>query len=147
MKIRRILHPSDFSRASRPALALARELARAFEAELILCHAVQPVMPVGPGEGYVSARLVQQMWSAAERDARQRLGRLARSATAAGLRVRSLVLEGPAADAIVRAAQRQRADLIVLGTHGRTGMRRLLIGSVAERVVRTAKSPVLTVAG
>jgi nucleotide-binding universal stress UspA family protein len=56
-----------------------------------------------------------------------------------------LLVEGPPAAAIVRAASRKRADLLILGTHGRTGVRRMLIGSVAERVVRTAGCPVLTV--
>jgi nucleotide-binding universal stress UspA family protein len=59
--------------------------------------------------------------------------------------VTARVLEGPPAAAIVRAARRERAGLIVLGTHGRTGLTRILIGSVAERVVRTARCPVLTV--
>ena len=146
MKIKRIVHATDFSRASRPALALALDLARAFEAELILCHAYQAVTPMGAGEAYVSPQLLQQMWTAAEQGARRNLARLERSTQGSRVRTKTLLVDGPAADAIVRAAQRKRADLLVVGTHGRTGVRRLLIGSVAERVVRTAMCPVVTVA-
>jgi nucleotide-binding universal stress UspA family protein len=63
------------------------------------------------------------------------------------IRVRGAIGEGPAAATIVQAARRHRAGLVVVGTHGRSGVRRLLLGSVAERVVRTSPCPVLTVNG
>jgi nucleotide-binding universal stress UspA family protein len=68
-----------------------------------------------------------------------------KAARADRIRVRGAIGEGPAASAIVAAARRYRAHMIVVGTHGRSGVRRVLIGSVAERVVRTAPCPVLTV--
>jgi nucleotide-binding universal stress UspA family protein len=65
----------------------------------------------------------------------------------AGVRARALLLEGVVADRIVRAAKGQRADVIVIGTHGRTGLARFVLGSVADRVVSQAGCPVLTVRG
>jgi nucleotide-binding universal stress UspA family protein len=147
MKIKRILHASDFSRASHPAFGLARELAATLRAELILCHAYQAVTPLDVGEGYVSAGVIKELWSSARASARRRLDRLAASAKRGRLRVSTVLVEGPPAASIVRAAKRKRANLLVLGTRGRTGVRRLVLGSVAERVVRTAPCPVVTVAG
>jgi universal stress protein A len=146
LKITRILHASDFSPASRPAFRLARDLARALEAELILCHAWQPAALL-MGEGYVAPSLLQEMWTTTRQRARRDLDRLAASARRGGHRISILLVEGPPATAIVRAAKRKRAGLVVLGTHGRTGITRMLLGSVAERVVRTALCPVLTVGG
>src|SRR5262249_2468631 len=75
------------------------------------------------------------------------LDKLVAKAKAAGARGRGLLLEGTAADAIVRTARSARADVIVMGTHGRTGLARLFMGSVAERVIGPAPCPVLTVRG
>lgn len=147
MTIRRILHASDFSPASRPALKLARELARAFKAELLLFHAVDITVPMGTGEGYVPAKVLEDMWAGTREKAEHDMTRLAQRARTAGVRVATVIGEGPAAAAIVETARRRRAGLIVIGTHGRTGVKRFLLGSVAERVVRTSAQPVLTVAG
>ena len=95
MKIKRIVHATDFSRASRPALALALDLARAFEAELILCHAYQAVTPMGAGEASVSPQLLQQMWTAAEQGARRNLARLERSTQGSRVRTKTLLVDAP----------------------------------------------------
>ena len=145
MTIKRIMHASDFSTASGAAFKLARALAKALHAELVLCHAYQPMPPVAGGEGYVSPRVIEQIWTAARTSAGGKLERLAAVARRDRLRVSTLLLQGAAAPAIVAAARRKRVGLLVLGTHGRTGVRRMLLGSVAERVVRTAHCPVLTV--
>jgi nucleotide-binding universal stress UspA family protein len=144
MTIKRILHASDFSPAGRPAFTLARELAQAFKAELILFHAYQALTPL-VAEAPLPPTMLDEMMASARADARQRLERLAKSAKAGRLRVSTLLAEGSAADSIVRAAKRNRVGLIVLGTHGRGGVARMVLGSVAERVVRTAHCPVLTV--
>jgi nucleotide-binding universal stress UspA family protein len=144
MKIKRILHASDFSRASRPAFHLACDLARTLKAELIVFTAAQVVVPMA-GEGYVSPTVVREVWAAGRREAERGVDRLVGQARARRVRVRAAVGEGAAADAIVRAARRHRAGLVVVGTRGRSGVRRLLLGSVAERVVRSAPCPVLTV--
>ena len=144
MKIARILHASDFSRASRPAFRLACDLARTLKAELIVFNAAQVVLPMA-GEGYVSPAVVREIWTAGRREAERGVDRLVRQARARRVRARAAVGEGGAAGAIVRAARRYRAGLVVVGTRGRSGIRRLLLGSVAERVVRSAHCPVLTV--
>jgi universal stress protein A len=144
MVIKRILHASDFSKASQPAFRLARQLARTLKAELIVFNAADTVMPM-LGEGYVSPALVRDVWEAGRQTAQRGVDKLVQAARADRIRVRGAVGEGPAAVAIVGAAKRYRAQLIVVGTHGRSGVRRLLIGSVAERVVRMAPCPVLTV--
>lgn len=147
MAIKRILHASDFSKASQPALKLALEMAKACGAELILFHAYQwPMAPV-MGEAALPPKVLEEMFRAGRAQARRKLEGLARVARRGRVRVSILLGEGPPATAIVRAAKGRRAGLIVLGTHGRTGVARMLIGSVAERVVRTARCPVLIVGG
>ena len=146
MTVKRMLCASDFSPASRPALRLAQELARALKAKLILFHAYEASVPIANG-GYLPPSVMQQMLTATRDAAAQSLKRLARSKQVKGGRISTLLAEGPAAAAIVRAAKRNRIDLVVMGTHGRTGVRRLLMGSVADRVIRTASCPVLVVGG
>ena len=143
---RRILHPTDFSPASRRAFAKAVHLAKASHAELIITHVQVSVVPI-VDDSYVSVRAYREMEAAARRESRKRLAVLVARAMRAGVRARTLLLEGVAADRIVRAAQSRRADVIVMGTHGRTGLTRLMLGSVAGRVVTRARCPVLTVRG
>ena len=145
-RIRRILHPSDFSRASGAAFARAVELAKANRAELIVAHVMSLVVS-GIGDEYVSPKLYQQILDSTSADASKRLDALVTKARKAGVRARGLLLEGVAYDRIMRAAKAQRADLVVMGTHGRTGLARLFLGSVAERVVTLSPCPVMTVRG
>ena len=145
-RIRRIMYASDFSAASRPALRKAIELARSARARLLIVHAVAPVVPPLMGEGMYVAPAT---WNAMQRDARQaaqrQLARLIQDAKKAGVTAEGIVGDGLPADQIVRLARARRADMIVIGTHGRTGFSRLFLGSVAARVVATARCPVLTV--
>lgn len=143
---RRVLHPTDFSRASGAAFSRALLEARRGHAELLLVHVLAPVIPIA-GEGYVSPSIYEQMSQAGRAWAGKQMKRLLARAKAAGVRARSLLLEGVAHQAIVRAARGRRADLIVMGTHGRTGAARFFLGSVAARVTATAHCPVLTVRG
>jgi nucleotide-binding universal stress UspA family protein len=143
---RRILHPTDFSRASAAAFARALAEARSARGELILVHVLAPVIPMA-GEGYVSPSIYEQMSQAGRAWASKQMTRLLARAKAARVRVRGLLVEGVAHEAIVRAARARRADLIVIGTHGRTGAARFFLGSVAARVTATAPCPVLTVRG
>jgi len=144
MTIKRILHASDFSPASRPALRVARELALALKAQLILCHAYEPLAPV-MGAASIPPKLFSQIMASTRAGAQGRLERLAASVGHGGTRIATVLIEGPPSTAVLRAAKRKRADLIVLGTHGRTGIQRMLLGSVAERIVRHSPCPVLTV--
>lgn len=141
-RIKRIVHPTDFSAASRPAFARAVDLAKENRAELALVHVLAPVIPLA-GDGYISPQAYEDLQTSAQTQARRQLDALVGRAKKAGARVTSQLVEGTAWEAIGRAAR--RADLIVMGTHGRSGLARLLLGSVAERVVGTAPCPVMTV--
>jgi nucleotide-binding universal stress UspA family protein len=130
--IRTIVHPTDFSAWSEEAFEVACSLARDYDAQLFILHVASlPDMAFGetpeadhPGP---SAQLHHI------------------EATDAGVRVRHRLVEGEPAGQIVQFADEVQADLIIMGTHGRTGVRRLLLGSVAEHVLRRALCPVLTI--
>jgi nucleotide-binding universal stress UspA family protein len=139
----RILHATDFSPASRAAFAKAVSLARKDRAELVVAHVLPPVIPAV--DGYLTADVYRKLEEAARRFGKKKLDALVAKARKAGARARGVLLEGVAHEAIVRAGR--RADMIVMGTHGRTGLARVVLGSVASRVVSHAKTPVLTVSG
>jgi len=140
--IRRILYASDFSRASKAAFARACALARANRAELTLVHVCSRAIP------YVQeAALRDQLRAAMRAEARKQLEALVAKARTASVRANALLLDGWPAEGILRAARSRRPDLVVIGTHGRTGLARAFLGSVAARVIATARCPVLTVRG
>jgi nucleotide-binding universal stress UspA family protein len=146
-RIRRILHATDFSSASNAAFGKAVELAKANGAQLYLVHVLTPVVPLA-GDGYVSPTVYADIEASTRAAADKQMSRLAAKARQAGVtRVHTLLLEGVAHDRIARAARSRRADMIVIGTHGRTGLAKLFLGSVAGRVVAAASCPVLTVRG
>jgi nucleotide-binding universal stress UspA family protein len=142
-----ILHPTDFSPASRAAFKHALALAREERSELLIVHVLATVVPMVGGEGYMSPKVYDDLQRSMRAQAQKQLDGLLGKTKAAKVRARGLLYEGVAADAIVRAARARHARLIVMGTHGRTGLTRLFMGSVAERVVGTAPCPVLTVRG
>jgi nucleotide-binding universal stress UspA family protein len=141
MRIKRILVPTDLSEAARSAVKLAAELGRAFRAELVLLFVVEPSYTSGD---VLSAALASVLDKLSE-TARAALAREVAILRERGVRARSRISEGTAAAVIVETARKVPVDLIVIGTHGRTGLSHVLLGSVAERVVRTAQCPVLTV--
>jgi nucleotide-binding universal stress UspA family protein len=145
-RIRLILHPSDFSRASSAAFAKAVEMAKTNRAELLVVHVLTPVIPM-VGDGYVSPKVYEEIEATARLQAQTQLDRLLAQARKAGVRVKGLLMEGVPHEQITRAARSRRADLVVIGTHGRTGLAKFFLGSVAGRVVSTASCPVLTVRG
>jgi nucleotide-binding universal stress UspA family protein len=145
-RIRRIMHASDFSGSSRAAFRHAVEMARRVRAELIVAHVLAPPIPPLMGEGtYLSPATWDRVEAEARAAAQKQIDRLVRTARDAGVRATGLVIEGTAADRIVRVARAKAVDLLVLGTHGRTGLPKVILGSVAARVVATAPCPVLTV--
>jgi nucleotide-binding universal stress UspA family protein len=144
-RFRRILHASDFSPASRRAFDMAVRLARANGAALTLLHVLEPAVPWVEVD-YASPRAYRLVTSA-RTAAAKRLDALVRKAKVSGVRSTGHLVDGDPRDAIPRAARRMHADLVVVGTHGRTGLDKLLVGSVAERAVATAPCPVLTVRG
>ena len=144
LPIRRILVPTDFGECSAPAVRLAAELADKFGAELILLHVVQDlalampdaVMPTpvpGPDLGQLIDAGKTGLANLIERE---NLGRLS---------PRTEVRVGSPVPEIVSAATDYKADLLCVGTHGRTGLAHLLLGSQAERIIREAPCPVVTV--
>jgi nucleotide-binding universal stress UspA family protein len=144
--LRNILVATDFSAASRPALRQAMEMARANEAALWIVHVAPQPGPMSP-DGYVLPRIYEEMELAIRTDAQKRLRSMLARSRKLGIRGRALLLKGVAHEAIVKAARAHRADMIVVGTHGRTGVARFFVGSVAARVVAVASCPVLTVRG
>jgi nucleotide-binding universal stress UspA family protein len=137
LAIHTILHPTDFSERSEFAFRLACALARDYGARLVLLHVAHPPVVVY-GEGVVPP-VSDDYLERLEED----LHRL--RAPDPNVHVEHLFREGDPVTEILAVATQTSADLIVLGTHGRTGLGRLLMGSVAEQVVRKAPCPVLTV--
>lgn len=137
-----LLCPVDFSSCSRHALSTATSLATCFGAKLVVLHAWHPTVFSGP-ESTTSPDLIQTMIE----DTDRALADSVASAKAAGvISVESRIIEGLAADAILKLVDVDGAfDLVVMGTHGRTGLAHLFLGSVAERVVRSARCAVLVV--
>ena len=146
MKMRRVLHATDFSAASSRAFKRAVDIAKASGAELLLVHVLPSVFPV-VADGYVSPKVYEDLEAATRADGQKRLDRLARRARASGARVKSLLLEGVPHERIAQAARGRRADMVGIGTHGRTGFAKLVLGSVASRVLAISPCPVLTVRG
>jgi universal stress protein A len=147
LPLKKIVCPTDFSEPSFEALQAAVELARHFSAELIVVHVVQPI-PLVAAEHMGSVVFnVQAYQEEMEQAALKKLQQLLAERVAAAIAVRPLVALGDPADQIVRAADDAKADLIVIATRGQTGIKRLVFGSVAEKVVRLAGTPVLSIRG
>jgi nucleotide-binding universal stress UspA family protein len=145
-RIRRVLYASDFSKASSRAFQTAMTMAKASKARLTIVHVIVPFMAMVP-EHYADSGTLDQLAAQARQWSQRQLAKLAARAKGTGSRTTALLREGDPAEQIVRAARSERADLIVVGTHGRRGFSKLFVGSVAERVVRTAPCPVVTVQG
>jgi nucleotide-binding universal stress UspA family protein len=146
----KILVPVDFSEYSKPALGRAAAFARPLAAEVHLLHVSEPPFFVPPPHEQslnspFDRATIAGMIEAQNREA---IGELVGEASAHGIVVsRASVVAGHPSRTIVDVARRERYDLVVLGTHGRTGFSRAILGSVSERVVRYAPCPVLTVRG
>lgn len=139
----KILHATDFSECAEQARAEAIRLARAFGGELILLH-VSIETPLY-AEGLMGMTEVQKVYDAQRKWAEETLEARAAETRDGGVTARWRLSIGVPFEEIVRAAEEEGADLIVMGTHGRRGLGRLLLGSVANRVIRMARCPVLTV--
>jgi nucleotide-binding universal stress UspA family protein len=139
----RIVVPTDFSRCAEEAWALAQRLADAFGSELVLLHVLveAPLFQEGP----FSMDKARRVYEAARKWAEESLEQWAGTARGKGLNVRWVLRTGVPYREIVALATDERADLVLMGTHGRGGIDRALLGSVADRVVRLAPCPVLTV--
>ena len=143
IEIKRILLPTDFSSYSATATKYACELATKFDAELHLLHTLEVHLASTPrfGMGLALPQYVHESRAAAEKA----LAGVLDPQWSVGRKVVRAVVEGSPKVEIVRYARTRQIDLIVLATHGRSGLAHVIIGSVAESVVRTAPCPVLTV--
>lgn len=143
IRLQKILLPTDFSDYSATATKYACELATKFDAELHLLHTLETHLSSTPGFGMGVAipSFVNESRTAAEKA----LASVLDPQWSAGRKVVQSVVVGPPQVEIIRYARQQEIDLIVLATHGRSGLAYVMIGSVAESVVRTAPCPVLTV--
>ena len=138
-----VLCATDFSEPGQAAESKALELARALHGDLIYLHVASH--PTLYGESVFSMAEVQRVYDAQWRWAEETLQARVAAAQAAGITARWVLRAGAPYEQIVGAAQDEKADMVVIGTHGRSGLNRWLLGSVAERVVRLAPCPVLTV--
>ena len=141
---KRILVATDFSPASAPAFRHAVALCREGRASLLVAHVLEPPFPMTT-EGYVLPQMYDEIFAAVRVEAEKKMRKLLAAARRAGVPARGLLLRGSPHDAITRAARSHRAGQIVVGTHGRSGWSRLVLGSVASRVMATSGRPVLVV--
>lgn len=143
LPVKRILCPTDFSGPACTCVKTANELALHFGAELLLVNVVPVVPTLPPDPNYVFK--VPEYERYLHVDAENHLRQVQEELIDKRVAVRTMVGHGSPADEIVLVADQEMADLIVIATHGSTGLERLVFGSVAERVVRLAHVPVLTV--
>jgi len=145
LQLRKILLPTDFSGCANYALPYAAAIARATGATIICLHVVEPIVPAvgysGLAEPMPIADISEQLEDSAEREFPQ----LTECDDFNGLEVEDEIVHGDPAAEIVRVADEREVDLIVVSTHGRTGLGRIIFGSTAEAVVRHAICPVLVV--
>lgn len=139
----KVLHPTDFSDCAAEALTKAVDLVQKLGGEVVLLEVLieTPLY----GEGMLGMPNVQSIYDAQRKWAEETLEARVGELRTRGIEASWRVLTGVPVEEIVRMAGRERADMIVMGTHGRTGLNRALLGSVAERVIRLAPCPVLTV--
>jgi nucleotide-binding universal stress UspA family protein len=142
INVERILVPVDFSDNAQAVLEWAAHLAEEHGSRVLLLHVYHLPVEFQQLEG---AYLPADFWSNVKAEAEQQLTVHAETLRRRGLEVEPLVREGYPATVIIEEACTQQADLIVIGTHGHTGLKHMLLGSIAERVVQKAPCPVLTV--
>ena len=139
----RIVVPTDFSDSAERAWALAKRVSATLGSELVLAHIL--VEPVVYGDASLATDTTWQIFEQGRTWVEDELEKWASAARAEGITVRPVVRTGSANEEIVKLATDESAELIIIGTHGRSGLNRVLLGSVADRVIRFAPCPVLTV--
>jgi nucleotide-binding universal stress UspA family protein len=142
--IKTILHPTDFSESSKYAMTYAVSFAQEFQAKLILLHVIEEISSALYFDMLQAPPLTQLMVNI-EKQARQALDEILPADLRGKLQAEYILRKGVPFVEILQCAGQTKTDLIVLGTHGRTGLKHALFGSVAEKVVRKALCPVLSV--
>ena len=145
LQVRRILLPTDFSGCANYALPYAAAIARAVDATVICVNVVEPIVPAVGYTGMAEAMPIAEMSEQMEDSAERELPDVMSCEDLRGLKVEEVIGHGDAAAEIVHVADEQKVDLIVISSHGRTGLGRIIFGSTAEAVVRHARCPVLVV--
>jgi len=145
MQIRSILLPTDFSECGDYALPYATSLARTFGASILCVHVIEPMVPAVGYSGMTEPLPLADITGQLEDSAARALPKLAERKECTGLDVQELIVHGEAAAEIVRVAKERNIDLIVVSSHGRTGLGRMLFGSTAEAIVRHSSCPVMVV--
>jgi len=143
MDVRHLLVPTDFSEGSKQAFAYALEVARTCGAKLTLLHVVE--LPSYLTDGHTPAHVTTALRDHMQGSAQQQLARLLPEGAGTPVEIARQVAVGVPHQKILEIAAAEQVDWIVMATHGRTGLSHLVMGSVAERVVRKASCPVLTV--
>ncbi len=144
-RLRQILLPTDFSGCANYALPYAAAIARATHARILCVHVVEPLVPAVGYTGLADPMPIADISEQLEDSAEREFPRLTDCDELIGLEVEEIIVHGDAAAEIVRVAGENEADLIVISSHGRTGLGRMIFGSTAEAVVRHASCPVLVV--
>jgi nucleotide-binding universal stress UspA family protein len=142
--IEKIFCPTDFSEPSYEALKVAEELASQFSSELTLIHVVSPI-PSVPDPAASTGSHLMEILKEIEASAEKNLNKVIQEKISGEIQTRIMVVQGNPADEVARLAAIGNADLIVMATHGMTGWKKLVFGSVAEKVIRVASCPVLTI--
>jgi nucleotide-binding universal stress UspA family protein len=146
LPINKILCPTDFSEASYQSLKNANELAGCLSAEIILLYVVSP-LPRIPGSTSPTGFHVPAVLEEIENSAKNQISKLKHNYISSNIKSEGIVVIGDPPDEIVKYASHNKVDLIVMSTHGLSGWKRLVSGSVTEKVVRMADCPVLTIRG
>lgn len=141
---KKILWPTDFSEPAYEGLRIATELATQFSSEILLVHVVAP-MPTMAGASAPTGFHLPTVLEELQESAHKSLEDIRQAEIPAKIQARSFVVHGKPANEIVRLAAQEKADIVVIPTHGESGWQRFVFGSVAEKVVRLADCPVLTV--
>ena len=140
IEIQKILVPTDFSEYSQHAVKYAVALAQSFKAKLYVVHVWDQSIAVGPTETFHT-----EIWVEAEKSEKERLNQVTQGLRTEGIDAESVFVSGTAYIEIAKTAKELDVDLITLATHGRTGLRHLVFGSTAEKIIRLAPCPVLVV--
>lgn len=143
LTIKKILCSTDFSEPSYKGLEYAKELAALFKAELAVAY-VLPLLPHQPTDPNISFS-IPEYERILHKDSEEKLQSIIQQHFPDGPKVQAIIGHGNAAKEIVRIAEEEKSDLIVIATHGLSGWHHFIVGSVAEKVIRTAPCPVFAV--
>lgn len=145
INIQKVLFPTDCSENTEDALAYAIEISKKFNARLLILNVTSELEIYGGDNEYLSPENYKKMVEAADAESKQQLNDYWDKFEESDLEVELIQIKGDPFKEIVLFAQDNKMDIIVMGTHGRTGIQHIMMGSVAEKIVRYAPIPVLTV--